>query len=377
MRTRPSLAIISFSSIASDARVLKQVTALRDRYAVTVVGYGPSVDGVEEFIAIPDDRVYWRYSRAALILRAYRFAYWRNPAVAFVRRALRGRRFDVVLANDVDTVGLALALKPVGGVHVDLHEYAPRQKEEVPRWRRFVAPFVRWMCSMFVANASSWTTVGNGLAREYEREFGFRPDIVTNAAPYAPLLPQPVATPIRLVHSGVCLRNRNLMALIDAVALAQAPVTLDLYVTPNDPAYLEELRERARAVGSVVVHDPVPYRELVETLNAYDVGVFAGPPVNFNAEWALPNKLFDFVQARLGVVVGPSPEMAAYVESHGFGRVAAGFDAAAIADAYDALSRDEVEAWKARSAAVAEELSAEHQVLVWERAVDELSAARR
>ena len=45
-------------------------------------------------------------------------------------------------------------------------------------------------------------------------------------------------------------------------------------------------------------------------MNACDVGVFCMPPINVNARYALPNKFFDFVQARLAVAVGPAEEMA-------------------------------------------------------------------
>jgi len=369
---RQRLLILSFSPIAGDARVLKQVELFRERYDVITCGIGPfDRDGVEH-IRIPDGLPARELDGRMITLRQYRAAYRRIGAVAWSRRALRGLQVDAVLANDVEAVPVALELRPRGGVHADLHEYVPRLHEENPAWKRRIKPFWDWVCRRYVSRATSWTTVGEGLAAEYRRNFGFRAEIVTNAAPFAALQPQPVHVPIRLVHSGVCLRTRNLMALIDAKALASSPVTLDLYLTPNDPGHLEELRARAKEVGGVVVHDPVPYAELVRTLNAYDVGVFAGPPVNFNAEFALPNKLFDFVQARLGVLVGPSVEMAAYVESHGFGVVAEGFGADALARAYDALTVPIVESWKTMADASAHELSAEQQSTAWATAIDAL-----
>ena len=57
-------------------------------------------------------------------------------------------------------------------------------------------------------------------------------------------------------------------------------------------------------------HDPVAPAELPFAMNACDVGVFCMPPININARYALPNKFFDFVQARLAVGVGPAEEMA-------------------------------------------------------------------
>ncbi|QKJ21228.1 glycosyltransferase family 1 protein [Microbacterium hominis] len=366
--------ILSFSPIASDARVLKQVALLRDEYEVTTCGYGPAPDGVAAHVRVPDEHPIWRYPRLDVVLRRYRRAYWSNAAVAAARDGLAARTFDIVLADDVDAVPLALSLDPARGVHADLHEYSPRQHEEMLRFRLFVKPFIEWMCRTHVARAASWSTVSRGLAREYERVFGFAPAVVTNAAPYRELAPTPAHTPTRYVHSGAALRNRHLETIVEGVASSAGGATLDLYLTPNDAAYLAELKERAAAsAGRVTVHDPVPYAELAETLSAYDAGIHILPPVNFNNRWALPNKIFDYVQARLGVIVGPSPEMAEYVTGFGVGAVTADFTAGALTATIDGIDAAAVDGFKAASHAHARELSSESQVLVWKRAIDALA----
>ncbi len=370
------LLILSFSPIASDARVLKQVKAFSTRYDVVTCGYGPAPEGVTAHFALPDDAPVWRYSRPALILRQYGYAYRNNKAVAAARAALAGQQFDAVLADDVDAVPLALELKPRLGVHADLHEYSPRMHEEDWKFRWFVRPFIEWNLRTFVRRASSWTTVGQGIAEEYQRRFGFRPNVVTNAAPYVDAAAQPVGDVIKLVHSGAALRARNIDAIVNAVTATTAPVTLDMYLTPNDPGYLEELRRLAHASnGKITLHDPVPYAELSQTLNRYDIGVHLLPAVNFNNLWALPNKLFDYVQARLGVIIGPSPEMKRVVEEHGIGIVADGFTSV---DLQKVLENDitgaRVMSFKNASDASARELSSDTQVAIWVQAIDDLMA---
>lgn len=364
---------MSFSPLRSDARVLKQVALFRDRYDVTTVGYGEAPDGVVAHVRIPDELVYWRYPRPLVVARAFDAAYRHNPVVAHLRERLPRDAFDVVLADDVDTVPLALWLRPRRGVHADLHEYAPRMKEEVARWRVFVAPFVRWICRTHVPRCQSVTTVGEGIAREYAREYGYEPGVVTNAAPYADLAPTPCADPIRLVHAGQGRPDRYLELMIDAVAATSRPVTLDFYLTGTDEAYLAALRDRAAQVPGVRVHPGVPYAELTGTLNRYDAGVYVLPPVNFNNEWALPNKFFDFVQARLALVLGPSPEMRSLVERHGLGVVTDDFTPAALTRALDALTVADVDRYKQAADAAAHALSAQETVQGWARAVDRLA----
>lgn len=373
--SRPSLLILSFSDIRGDARVLKQVREFASEYDVTTCGYGDAPDGVVEHLRIPSDAPSWRFDRVALVLRRFERAYRGNRAVVEAERLLAGRAFDVVLANDLDTVPLAIGLRPRGGVHADLHEYTPRQRYEDLRWRVFFAPLMAWLVRTYVRRADSVTTVGEGVAAEYERVFGVRAGVATNAAPYVAAAPTPVGEPIRLVHSGAGLRNRNITLMLDAVERVTRPVTLDLYLTENDPGLIAELR--GRQSERVRLHAPVPYAELVRTLSEYDVGVFVLPPINFNYRWALPNKLFDFVQARLGIIVGPSPEMARIVERHGLGVVAGGFTADDLAREIDALTPERVAGWKAASDRAAVELSSETQVRVWRDAIDALAVRAR
>lgn len=380
--TRPSLLVLSFSPIAADARVLKQVRLFAERYDVTTCGYGPAPEGVVRHLQVPDDAVYWRKDPLALLTFRHRAVLARNAAIAAARPLLEGLTFDVVLADDVDAVPLAVEIAPRlasgrAAVHADLHEYAPAQNEELLRWRLFVAPYVRWLLRRYVTQAASVTTVAPGIAEAYRREYGLDAGVVVNAAPYAEREPGPVGDPLRLVHTGAGLRGRRLEIMIDAVRLTRADVTLDLVLTPNDPEYVAELRTRAASVPGVTVHDPVPYADVDRVLARHDVGVFVLPPVNRNYANALPNKLFDFVQARLGIIVGPGPEMARLVREHGLGAVASDNTAEALAAALDDVTPDDVARWKAASHAAARALSAEEQSGAWERAVDAIAAAPR
>ncbi|GAB2454369.1 glycosyltransferase family 1 protein [Xylanimonas ulmi] len=375
-RTRPTMVIVAFSPLARDARVLKQIRHFADHYAVTTVGYGPVPDPRVEHLELPASSQNELDGRL-ITLRAYRLAHRAVPAVRATRALLRGRRFDVGIADDVETIPVVFGVVDRTSVLADLHEYSPRLHEENAAWNRRIAPYYAWLTRRFAARSGVVTTVGQGLADEYLRSEGVRCQVVTNAAPYAELAPAPVGGNIRLVHSGACLRNRQLMEMIDAVAASSTPVSLDLYLTPNDPQYLQELRDRAASLSNVRVNDAVPYESLVATLNGFDVGIALIPPVTFSYRWSLPNKLFDYVQARLAVAIGPSPEMARIVEDHRLGPIADGFATGDLTNLLDALTPEAVTRFKAASHAAARELSAGTQIAVWERLVRSLPGSRR
>lgn len=371
----PSVIILAFSELVRDPRVQRQIDLLADRYEVTTVGFGPSPHPKVRHIEIASDTRAWPSSKPLLLTGRYRRAYWDMSAVRAAREALAGHvgRSDIVLANDANTLPLALWLQPRRGIHADLHEYSPREKEHQRAWRWFVAPFQRWVCRTCLPLVDSITTVSPGLAEEYTARFGARVEVVTNAAAYEDREPQPTGETIRLLHTGVARANRRLESMIEAMRGAPAHITLDLILVASEPGYIDELRRQAVDVPAVTFRDPVPYTRLVETVAEYDVSIVVFPATTFNLEHSLPNKLFEAVQGRVGVLVGPSPDMAQLVREHGIGQVLDGADARSLHRAMTAMSRQDVDRWKHSAHEAAHELSAEQQVRGWEDAIGRIA----
>lgn len=370
------LLILSFSRLESDPRIRRQIDLFRDDWDVVTVGYGPRPEGSSKHFEVPEEFRIWRYPRLAMILRQYRWTYAHNRAIDWVRKNVPAGGFDAAIANDVDAAGIVGELAPRNGFHADLHEFAPLQNSEMLRFRLFVAPFVRWQLRRYVRTAASTSTVGRAIADRYRREFGLDPIVVMNAPAFSELPVGDVSQPMRIVHAGAALRNRRLEVLIDAVVRTTADVTLDLYLPPNDPAYLEELRQRAAGHARVQFREPVPFDRLVQTLNGYDVGIHILASTNYNNTYAMPNKFFEYVQARLGLIIGPSPEMRRALEEYGIGAVSDDFDADSVVRVLDALTPEQVAGWKAASERAAHDLSAQAQTPGWSRAVAALRGRR-
>lgn len=367
--SRPSVAVVSFSRVAGDARVLRQIGLLREHYRVTVIGYGElDLPGVE-MISVPSElRANRPYGRL-LQLGLYRLAYWRQRGPAWAVDAVRGRTWSAVVANDIEAVPLAFRLAPADRIHVDLHEYAPRMREHWPVWRRVHQPYIRWICRRLVRRTASQTTVSPTIAREYGREFGFAPAVVLNAPPFREGAPPPPGSPLRLVHSGGAMEHRGIEELCAAVELTRADVVLDLYLVPADPAVMTAAREAAERSDRVRVLDPVPPAHLVEVLARYDIGVHLLKPVNFNHDNALPNKVFDYLQARLAVITGPTAALAELVHGSAAGWVTEGFEPHHLARLLETLDGQQVARAKTAADRAAARYCAETQVGAWGDAV--------
>lgn len=383
--TRPTLLLLSFSPIDRDPRVMRQLRLFRSDYRVVTCGYGPAPAEADDHIEIPEELKPWRasYKPTALMqeLHLHRRLYFGAPRVRFVLDAVRARGgVDIVLANDVFAVPLAVALRPRRGVHADLHEYSPGQGHG-RTWQRRTRPFLEWACRAYLPRADSITTTSPGFAAEYAKVFGVHCAVVPNATRHRPdLSPTPTGPTIRMVHAGAAGRARRLEIMVDAVTRLNTRTPgryeLDFYLVPGDATYIDELRARAGdpAVTGVRLQEPVPFEALVPTMHRYDAGVFICPPTTFNLLHTLPNKIFEFVQARLALVVSPNPSIGPLVTDHGVGVVTADYGTDDLVAALDALTPEDVDRYKAASHAAAAELSAENLSAPWVEGVAAIAA---
>lgn len=157
--------------------------------------------------------------------------------------------------------------------------------------------------------------------------------------------------------------GRNIEAMIDAVQELGPRFTLDVYLVPGGDggAYLDRLKRRAAGCDRIAFPAPVPPEALPATLNGYDVGIFWIPPFNTNARLTLPNKIFDYVQARLAVAVGPTAEMVSVIERYGIGVSSDSNSVPDIVKTLSALTAGAIMAFKAASDRAAHDLSFEHE----------------
>jgi glycosyltransferase involved in cell wall biosynthesis len=360
----PTAVVLSFSDLARDPRVSRQIGWLADGYAVTAAGLGPPARTGVRFIRVAPafgGRSAKLLRGARLLARRHERVYWQAYGSAYP--PLAGERPDLIVANDLDTLPLAVRLGEAAGAPVvfDAHEYAPREFDESWRWRLLRAPYAVALCRRYMPRAAAVVTVGPAIADEFARLTGMRPAVVTNAPAFHPALtPTPVsAERIRLVHHGAAVPARRLEQMVRLGPLLDPRFELTFMLVESDPAYLARLRESAAGHPRTAFRPPVPMPELPARLNDFDLGVYLLEPNSFNNRYALPNKFFEFLQGRLGVAIGPSPEMARVVRETGAGIVAPDFRPETLAAALNRLTADDVRRFKQAAHAAARAYSAE------------------
>jgi glycosyltransferase involved in cell wall biosynthesis len=362
--------VLVFSNLKHDARVARQVFFLAKHFKVTLVCFdADTVEGVNVIKLKQTKLTIYRklIIGFTLLFRAYNIAY--NLLHSYKEKlshSLSKTQFDLVIGNDVETLPLAFHFRGNAKVMLDAHEYAPRHFEDKFFWRLFFQNFNIYLCKKYISKIAAMTTVGRGLAEEYRKNFDTNPVIITNAARFHDCKSSEVLSDkIRLIHHGIANPSRRLELMVEMMDHLDERFTLDLmlivsnFASSGTKGYIEDFKTKATLNPRIKIIPPVPSSEVVKTINKYDMGIFLLPPVNFNYANTLPNKLFDFIQARLGIAVGPTPEMASIVNDYSLGVVSKDFSAKSMAAELSKITIDDLLKFKQNASTAATKLNAE------------------
>lgn len=386
MSMRTALVVV-LSQAHNDPRVRHQITWLHEAgWIVDTVGLGPTPsDEVRRHFELQPQADWVRTRPGAVI--AYRLlprrqmfrrlALDRFPAESL--RALRNGEYDLLVLEDFDFLPIIVDPRALGTpaargthVHLDMHEYRGEPRV-MTAWKRLTRRFRMWQRT-FIGHPriNSRSTVARRIAELYAEEFRIpMPAIVRSAPPLHDHQPSPVSDDqVRLVFHGLASWQRGFEQIVDAMRLLDERFTMTFMLTGNE-AVIAGLRSLASGLADRIrIVPPVPMPEISAEINQYDLEIIFLPPVGPNVEFALPNKFFEAVQGRLGVVVGESPMMAELVREHGLGPVVDGWTGADLARTLAALTSDDVAEFKRAAHRAAEVLNAEHEGRVFLDAIE-------
>jgi len=359
-----TILILAFSNLAVDPRVNRQIRFLRDTYRVIAVGLAhPKVEGVE-FIPVTKKKRRYPSPLGVLQMLFHRYDdwYWQQKHVIDAFNKLANVRADLILANDLQTLPLALKVAKGARVVLDAHEYAPRQNEDVLSWRLLIQDYATYLCRKYIPQVHAMMTVCPGIAETYERDTGVKPLVMTSAPDYEDLEPNVMSgngRRIRLIHHGAAAPSRKIENMIRMMDDLDERFELNFMFVESHPRYLRHLKRLAEKRSAIRFLPPQPMHQLPRYLNQFDIGVYLLEPTNFNHLHSLPNKFFEFIQARLGVAIGPSPEMARIVREHDLGVISEDFSPKRLAQCLRHLDPKTINFYKSQSHKAAQILSAE------------------
>ena len=167
---------------------------------------------------------------------------------------------------------------------------------------------------------------------------------------------------IKIIHHGYASPDRKIEGMIETMDYVDSRFRLDLMLVPNHQQdYYQTLQAMVEKRKNVRILPPVPFEEIIPFTSQYDIGFYILKPANFNHLYALPNKFFEFIQARLMIAISPNPEMARLVKQYDLGIIAKDFSPQEMAKSLNSLSKEQILQYKENANKTAKILNAEKE----------------
>ena len=237
--------------------------------------------------------------------------------------------FDILLLHHIDLLPLLCYYKKNKKFNlvINIHEYYPKEFDDQNNWGNM---FEYWdeLCRSFLNKVDLFLSVNESISNEFIRNYKVRKEKFIsffNVKEFQNISPSNTSlSEIKLIHHGAAIPSRQIHKMIEMVNFLPENYSLTLMLVPANKKYYKTLL--SMQTNKIKIIDPVDFRNISKVINKYDIGLYLLTPSNFNEKHSLPNKFFEFIQARLCVVISPLIEMKKIVQENKIGVVCETFD---------------------------------------------------
>jgi glycosyltransferase involved in cell wall biosynthesis len=236
---------------------------------------------------------------------------------------LFARKPTLFISNDLDTLPatyLASRIRRVALIY-DSHELFTQVPELIHRkrtqrvWKRIEA--------LFVPRLKYAITVSYPIAEIYRRLYKTRFKVVRNVpekrkAEPNPWLRKEYKGKSIIIYQGALNVGRGFELMIQVMQYMEHAVFV-VAGSGDIEDKLKQLSEEAGLTGRIFFKGRLLPEELAALTMSADIGISLEEDLGLNYRYALPNKLFDYVQCRIPVLCSALPEMSRIVETYGIG----------------------------------------------------------
>lgn len=311
-----SLSVIN--DLVTDNRVHKIASSLKK------FGFEPVLIGRLLPESVPVVREYETHRLELIARKGPSFYFFFNIRLLIY---LLKSKIDIFVANDLDTLPanfIASAIKRKPLIY-DSHEYFTEVPELIGR--PFIKGIWQFIEKLLVPRVDAAYTVCDSIAEIYTELYKKDFKVVRN-------LPARVEnSDIKeeeienssdrkiIIYQGALNLGRGIESAIRAMIYVEKA---ELWLV-GEGDFSEKLRElvlQLKLTEKVKFLGRIPISELPEITNQASLGLSLEEDMGLNYRYALPNKLFDYIQAEIPVLVSNLPEMSRIVKKYDIGLVA-------------------------------------------------------
>lgn len=273
---------------------------------------------------------------------------------------------DVLWSNDLDTLwaNYIVAKWKNKKLVFDSHEYFTEVPELINRPK--VQQFWKRIERNILPKLKRVITVSQSIANLYEKEYNIKVHLLRNVPSLKKELIEveniKVAGKKTLIYQGAVNVNRGIEQMVLAMLHLE---TVVLYIAGDGDISdkIKALIENNHLSDKVKLLGKIPLEKLHNYTKQADLGLSLEEDAGLNYRFALPNKLFDYIQAEIPILVANLPEMEKLVKHYQVGEIIENHTPKHIAEKIKRMLADQtkITTWKANCKKAALELNWENE----------------
>lgn len=316
------IAVLVLNDFIHDSRVLKESMSLSSLHDVNVYCVGSTEDNFSDF-SVKSLVKYSRPGNFLLKKLAQLFVY----ITYFLRVLIEIRKFDAVHCNDLETLPIGVVGKVINRkltVIYDSHEYQTETLWMQNKLKKFLA---RRLESFFIKYADKVIVVSDSIADEYAKNYEItKPTVILNAPNKTVLSKSDILRTkfdisddqVLFLYQGGLTSGRGIELLLEAFQQTDRKNTI--VFMGNGP--LKELVCKYVYDNDNIFHlDAVPQSELLSYTQSADYGLLFYEDNCLNHRFCSPNKIFEYINSGLPVIISNLFEMRRLVQTNDIGMV--------------------------------------------------------
>jgi len=227
---------------------------------------------------------------------------------------------SLLISNDLDTLPANFLVGRIRRVPMiyDSHELFTQVPELIHR--PFVQSVWKWIERRILPKIKYAVTVNYSIATIYSKLYGTPFRVVRNVPERieSPPVEKDRTRSHIIIYQGALNVGRGLELMINCMQYLEDVRFVivgrgDIEEKLKNMVAHENLGDRVAFLGRMIPED------LISVTGSADLGISLEEDMGLNYRYALPNKLFDYIQSQVPVLCSKLPEMSRIVESYGIG----------------------------------------------------------